>query len=87
MADNDGKVQVRITDQAGGKNVNARLPANAPVAQLLQALIAKLEMPANQTYHLIHKDSGKQLTDTDTLASAGVLDGHTIRLVPNVTAG
>lgn len=86
MAD-DGKVQVRITDQAGGKNVNARLPANAPASQLLQALITKLQMPSNQAYYLAHKESGKRLGDNETLASAGVQDGHTIRLVPDVTAG
>ena len=86
MAD-DGKIQGRISDQAGGKDVNARLRANAPVSQLLPALVTKLQMPSNQAYYLAHKESGKRLGDTETLASAGVLEGHTIRLVPDVTAG
>ena len=83
----DGKIQVRISDQAGGKIVNARLPANAAVSQLLPALVTKLQMPSNTPYYLAHKESGRRLADGDTLASAGIQEGHTIRLVPDVTAG
>lgn len=87
MGTDDGKIQVRITDQSGGKNVTARLPASAQVGQLLPALVTKLQLPSNQAYYLSHKDSGKKLVNTDTLASAGVQEGHTLLLIPDVTAG
>lgn len=83
----DGKIQVRITDQSGGKNVNARLPANVPVSQLLQTLVTKLQLPSQQGYYLAHAELGKRLADNATLASARVQDGDTIRVVPDVTAG
>lgn len=84
MAD---KVKVRITDQAGGKNVNASLPADAPMSQLVPALITKLQLPSNTGYYISHKESGKRLGNNDTLSSAGVKDDDTLRLMPDVTAG
>ena len=103
----DGKIQVIITDWAGGKAVTARLPTNAPVSQLLPALVKKLQMPklsppaggplesalftklqlpSYRPYFLTHKESGKRLDDNDTPASAGVSDGDTLRILPNVRA-
>lgn len=86
MAD-DSKIQVRITDQAGGKTVNAKLPGNVAVSQLLPALVTKMQLPSQTAYSMVHKESGKKLSDSDTLMSAGVQNDHTIRLVPDVTAG
>jgi hypothetical protein len=84
---NDGKIQVRITDQAGGKDRMARLPGTALMSDLLKALVTRLELPSNQEYEIQHKESGKILTPTDTLLSAGVKDGDTLRLLPRVIAG
>jgi hypothetical protein len=57
------------------------------MSQLLQALVTKLPMPSNQAYYLVHKETGKRLADNDTLASVGVQDGDTLRIVPDVVAG
>ncbi len=83
----DEKIQVRITDQVGGKSVIARLSANAPGSQMLQALVTKLQMPSNQGYYLTHKETGRRLADNDTLINAGVREGDIIRLNPDITAG
>jgi len=81
------KVRVTVSDQAGGKTVTAELPADAPMSRLLPALVTKMTLPSNVQYGIQHKQSGKDLRGNDTLASAGVKDGDTLRLLPNVTAG
>ena len=88
MADtNADKVKVTVTDQAGGKTVTAELPANAPMNRLVPALVTKMQLPTNVQYGIQHKQSGKQLGPNDTLNGAGVKEGDTLRLLPNVTAG
>jgi hypothetical protein len=39
------------------------------------------------SYKFIHKASGKQLTDEQTLGQANVSDGDVLRLQPEITAG
>jgi len=86
MAD-ESKIKVTVTDQAGGKTVQAELPAGAPMSRLLPALVQKMSLPTNTQYAIQHKQSGKTLQPADTLTSAGVKEGDTLRLMPNVTAG
>ena len=81
------KIKVTVTDQAGGKTVTAELPADAPMNRLIPALVTKMTLPTNVQYGIQHKQSGKQLGTNDTLTSAGVKEGDTLRLLPNVTAG
>jgi hypothetical protein len=81
------KVKVTVTDQAGGKKVTAELPTNAPMSRLVPALVTKMQLPADVQYGIQHKQSGKQLSPTDTLTGAGVREGDTLRLLPNVVAG
>jgi len=83
----DSKIRVTVSDQAGGKTVTAELPATAPMSRLLPALVQKMQLPSNVQYGIQHKQSGKQLQSNDTLSGAGVKDGDTLRLLPNVTAG
>lgn len=86
MADAN-KVKVTVTDQAGGKTVTAELPTDAQMQRLIPALITKMQLPSNVQYQIQHKQSGKTLTPTDTLSSAGVKENDVLRLLPNVTAG
>jgi uncharacterized ubiquitin-like protein YukD len=81
------KLKVTVTDQAGGKTVTAEVPADVPMQRLLPALVTKMSLPQNVQYGIQHKQSGKQLSPNDTLEKAGVKDGDTLRLLPNVTAG
>lgn len=46
-----------------------------------------MKLPEDVQYGLQHKQSGLLLKPKETLASAGIRDGDTIRLLPNVTAG
>jgi hypothetical protein len=86
MADSP-KIKVTVTDQAGGKTVTAELPGDAQMSRLIPALVTKMSLPGNVQYGVQHKQSGKQLQPSDTLTSAGVKEGDTLRLLPNVTAG
>ena len=81
------KVKVTVTDQAGGKTVTAELPTDAQMSRLIPALVTKMSLPTNVQYGVQHKQSGKQLQPSDTLAGAGVKENDTLRLLPNVTAG
>src|SRR5687768_22302 len=74
------QVKVTITDQAGGKTVTAGLPTTVPMRRLLGGIVTQMHLPSNVQYGIQHKQSGKQLQESDTLASAGVKDGDTLRL-------
>jgi hypothetical protein len=82
-----GKVTVTVTDQAGGKTVVAELPTGASMSRLVPALITKMMLPSNVRYGIQHKQSGRLLQPNETLQSAGVRSGDTLRLLPDVTAG
>ncbi len=90
MANN---VKVTVTDSAGGKTVRAELPTTATMTRLLPALVTKMELPTRDQsgapvgYLIQHKQSGKELKNDDTLASAGVQEGDTLRLLPNMVPG
>jgi uncharacterized ubiquitin-like protein YukD len=57
------------------------------MSRVIPVLISKMSLPSNVNYKIQHKQSGKQLQNDDTLKSAGVKDGDTLRLVPDVVAG
>jgi uncharacterized ubiquitin-like protein YukD len=85
-------VSVTLEDMAG-KQFKAQLPDDVPVSRLLPQLITKLNLsPTNSSgrrlsYRLIHIESAEQLRDSDTLAQAGVEDGHHLRLLADLVAG
>lgn len=87
------KINVTIIDATGNKQQEALLPDDAPVRRILEALLPKMKMPLTGpdgepiSYKFHHKASGKQLSDTQTLAEAGVKDGDVLRLFPEITAG
>ena len=87
----DKRVRVFIEDHTGNKIREARVACDAAVGELLPALITALELPLTDpggrpvTYHLAFDDRSLE-TDT-TLAEAGVIDGGTLTIVPEMTAG
>jgi uncharacterized ubiquitin-like protein YukD len=87
------KINVTIIDATGNKQQEAMLPDNASVKRILEALLPKMKMPLNGpdgeplSYKFHHKASGKQLSDSQTLAEAGVKEGDVLRLFPEITAG
>jgi len=88
------QINVRIIDHTGSKSYDVELPDNVPVERLLETLITKLNLPTQapsgepQVYHLVDKTRGNvNINGKHTLREAGVTDGSTLRLVPEVVPG
>ena len=86
-------INVTVLDSTENKRVPVELPDDAPANKLLAVLIEKLSLPKSGpdggplSYKFHHKNSGKQIQEQQTLAAAGVQDGDTLRLQPEITAG
>lgn len=86
------KIKVIIEDMAG-KKTGATIPDDVPVNRLITSLVTSLKLPAVDTrgrrlsYRLVHRESGEQLSDGDTLSQAGVLEHHTLKLLAELIAG
>ena len=87
------KVDVVIVDVTGNKEQEAALPDDAPVRRIIARLIQMMSLPAVGpdgqpiSYKFVHKASGKQISDEQSLSDANVSDGHVLRLQPEITAG
>lgn len=87
------KINVTIIDATGNKETQATLPDDALIKRIMEALLPKMMMPLEGpdgeplSYKFHHKASGKQLSEEQTLAQAGVKDGDVLRLYPEITAG
>lgn len=88
-----GKVNVVIIDATGNKEQQAGLPDDIAIKRIMVKLVEKMSLPTTgpdgnpMSYKFIHKASGRQLTDEQTLAEVGVQDGDVLRLQPEITAG
>lgn len=88
-----GSVNVTVMDVTGSRRQEATLPDDVPVRRVLAALVEKMGLPIEGpdggpiSYRFHHRDTGRQLGDAETLASSGVMDGHTLRLQPEIIAG
>lgn len=86
-------IEVEIQDTTGSKGKRAEIPAGVPVSRIVVALVNKLGLPVlgpdgnTLSYKLHHKQSGKQLTDEDTLSELNIQDGDILRIQPEMTAG
>lgn len=86
-------IDVTVFDSTENKRVPVELPDDAPANKLIAVLVEKLSLPrsgpdgAPLSYKFHHKNSGKQIQDTQTLAGAGVRGGDILRLQPEITAG
>jgi len=82
-----------ITDATGSRRQEATMPDDAPAIRLIARLIDLMELPVvgpdgqPLSYKFHHRGTGRQLRDDETLASAAVNDGDTLRLVAEITAG
>jgi len=87
------KVKVKIIDQNGTKEQEASLPVDAEVGKIIKKLLQMMNLPTTgpdgqpMSYKFVHKASGTQLVDTQTLSDANVKDGDVLRLNPEITAG
>ena len=92
MADEkDGRRRVFVSDHTGNRSREALLAAQAPMRELIPALIGALKLPATDpggrpvTYHVAYKD--RQLQPEESLEDAEVVEGASINVVPEMTAG
>jgi uncharacterized ubiquitin-like protein YukD len=86
-------IDVTVFDSTENKRVPVELPDDAPANKLIAVLVEKLRLPKNGpdgtplSYKFHHKNSGKQIQDSQTLSQGGVRAGDILRLQPEITAG
>ena len=86
-------INVTVYDSTENKRVPVELPDDAPSGKIIAVLVQKLNLPSNGpdgaplSYKFHHKNSGRQIQDSQTLADAVVKDGDILRLQPEITAG
>lgn len=86
-------INVTVYDSTENKRVPVELPADAPANKIIAVLIEKLNLPKNGpdgaplSYKFHHKNSGRQIQDSQSLAEAAVKEGDILRLQPEITAG
>jgi len=86
-------LNVFVTDATGSKKNQVEMPDDAAVIRIIAALVGELKLPLSgpdgqpMSYRFHHSESQSQLRDDATLASSGVKEGDTLRLVPEIVAG
>jgi hypothetical protein len=86
-------INVTVYDSTENKRVPVELPDDAPVNKIILVLVDKLRLPKNGpdgaplSYKFHHKNSGRQIQDSQSLGESGVHDGDILRLQPEITAG
>src|SRR5258708_37004607 len=85
-------INVTVFDSTENKRVPVELPDDAPCNKIVAVLVQKLRLPTNGpdgaplSYKFHHKNSGRQIQDSQTLGEAGVKEGAILRLQPEIPA-
>jgi hypothetical protein len=88
-----GKINVIVVDATGNKEQKVGLPDDIKVGVIMVKLVEKLKLPSSGpdgnpiSYKFVHKVSGRQLLEAQTLSESGIKDGDVLRLQPEITAG
>ncbi|HLK68044.1 MAG TPA: EsaB/YukD family protein [Bryobacteraceae bacterium] len=86
-------INVTVYDSTENKRVPVELPDDAPINKIILVLVEKLRLPRNGpdgaplSYKFHHKNSGRQLQDSQSLSESAVHEGDILRLQPEITAG
>ena len=86
-------MKVTFLDQTGAKSVQAVISEGMAVKKILPQVITKMKLPVTSpdgtpmSYSLDHKEGGKRLLETQTLAEAGVKAGDHLIVYPEIVAG
>lgn len=86
-------LRVRVWDITSSRCHEAEAPDDVAIERLLLLVVERMRLPLNSpdgqimSYKFHHKQSGRQLLDSQTLSDAGVRDGDDLRLQPEITAG
>lgn len=87
------QLNVTIVDATGNKEQKVGLPDDVKCGIIMVKLVEKIKLPSTGpdgnpiSYKFIHKSTGKQLLELQTLSEAGVKEGDILRLQPEITAG
>ncbi len=87
-----GMLRVNVWDSTGSKKLLANIPDDAEIARVVPVLVSRMNLPLvnvsgqPMSYKLQHKNTGRQLSEYETLRNAGVSDGDTLRIQPEITA-
>lgn len=88
-----GTIKITVTDAAGATRNQVTAPDDAPSIRIIGKLAQELKLPLNSpdgtpmSYKFHHVETTKQIGEGVTLKEAGVLDGHTLKLMPEIIAG
>lgn len=86
-------MDITVVDATGNKTEEASVPPTVASGRIVAKLVELLELPSvgpdgqPLSYKFHHKQSGRQVSDDETLEQAGVRDGDVLRLVAEITAG
>jgi WXG100 protein secretion system (Wss), protein YukD len=86
-------VDITIVDATGNKTEQATVSPTTAAGRIVAKLVELMELPSlgpdgqPLSYKFHHKQSGRQVSDHETLEQAGVNDGDVLRLVAEITAG
>ena len=86
-------IDITVTDAGGSVRKSVTVPNNAAAIKIIAALVDQLNLPLTSpdgtpmSYKFRHHELSSQISDSTTLAEAGVLNGHTLTLMPEIIAG
>jgi hypothetical protein len=86
-------IAIFVTDVGGAQQNEVTVPGDAPAVKIMAALVDSLNLPLTgpdgqpMSYKFHHIETGRQIKDDSTLDQAGVANGHTLRLIPEIVAG
>jgi len=86
-------LDITVTDAGGAVTNSVTVPSGAAAVKIIAALVDQLKLPLTSpdgtpmSYKFHHHESSRQIGDATTLADAGVENGHTLRLIPEIIAG
>jgi hypothetical protein len=87
------RIEIRIVDAATTRQQRAEIPDSMSVAKIIERLISMMTLPVHDNggrpmrYRLDHVESAKRLRDGETLLSAQVKKGDTLRISAETVAG
>ena len=83
-------IKMKIWDVSGSRSREVEAPDDVGVDRLMVLLVEKMDLPLNapdgqlMSYKLHHRETGRQLLDSESLADAKVRDGDELRLQPEM---
>jgi len=76
---------INFRDWGANRTTSLEVPRDASVAEVVEEARVELDLPADVSYHALHRD--RQLDGLSTLQDSGVEADAEIDLVANVRAG